>query len=171
MQDWEVFVTGHSLGGALATLATLDHQRRYPEAKVTMYNFGSPRVGNRAFAKLYDRFVGDSFRVVNNKDIVARLPRATMRGISLDYRHSGRTVMVAEDPAEPPWIQGQSDGGCPLDDSGPGSLFTKVSTDFFDEEVKMMQALFSGEGIDHHMEMNYFSALDSFYIPEGSSKA
>ena len=48
----------------------------------------------------------------------------------------------------------KSDGGCPLDDTGPGSLFTKGSTDFFDEEVKMMQALFSGEGIDHHMEMN-----------------
>lgn len=61
----------------------------------------------RAFAKLYDKFVGNSFRVVNNKDIVARLPRATMRGISLDYCHSGRTVMVAEDPAEPPWIQGE----------------------------------------------------------------
>ena len=59
------------------------------------------------FAKLYDRYVGDSFRVVNNKDIVARLPRATMRGISLDYQHAGRTVMVAEDPAEPPWIQGE----------------------------------------------------------------
>ena len=61
----------------------------------------------RAFANLYNRLVGDSFRVVNNKDIVARMPRATMRGISLDYCHSGRTVMVAEDPAEPPWIQGE----------------------------------------------------------------
>lgn len=48
----------------------------------------------------------------------------------------------------------KSDGGCPLDEIGPGSLFTKESTDFFDEEVKLMQALFSGEGIDHHMEMN-----------------
>ncbi|CAN0306134.1 unnamed protein product, partial [Ectocarpus fasciculatus] len=46
-QDWHVYITGHSLGGALATLAALDHRRRYPEAKVTMYNFGSPRVGNK----------------------------------------------------------------------------------------------------------------------------
>lgn len=30
-----------------------------------------------------------------------------MGGISLDYCHSGRTVMVAEDPSEPPWIQGE----------------------------------------------------------------
>lgn len=48
----------------------------------------------RAFAELYDSFVGDSFRVVNNLDVVARMPRATMGGISLDYKHSGRTVMV-----------------------------------------------------------------------------
>lgn len=48
----------------------------------------------RAFADLYDSFVGDSFRVVNNLDVVARMPRATMGGISLDYQHSGRTVMV-----------------------------------------------------------------------------
>ncbi|CAN0549541.1 unnamed protein product, partial [Ectocarpus sp. 12 AP-2014] len=75
-------------------LATLDHCRRYPKAKVTMYNFGSPRVGNKAFAELYDSFVGDSFRVVNNLDVVARMPRATMGGISLDYQHAGRTVMV-----------------------------------------------------------------------------
>lgn len=40
-------------------------------------------------------------------DVVARMPRGTMGGISLDYCHSGRTVMVAEDPAEPPWIQGE----------------------------------------------------------------
>lgn len=46
-QEWHLYVTGHSLGGALATLATLDHRRRYPTANVTMYNFGSPRVGNR----------------------------------------------------------------------------------------------------------------------------
>lgn len=48
----------------------------------------------RAFAELYDSFVGDSFRVVNNLDVVARMPRATMGRISLDYQHAGRTVMV-----------------------------------------------------------------------------
>ncbi|CAM9892133.1 unnamed protein product, partial [Sphacelaria rigidula] len=60
-----------------------------------------------AFARLYDTYVGDSFRVVNNLDVVARMPRATMGGISLDYAHAGRTVMVSEDPEECPWIEGQ----------------------------------------------------------------
>ncbi|CAB1113920.1 unnamed protein product [Ectocarpus sp. CCAP 1310/34] len=170
-EDWHVYITGHSLGGALATLATLDHCRRYPEAKVTMYNFGSPRVGNKAFAELYDSFVGDSFRVVNNLDIVARMPRATMGGISLDYQHCGRTVMVAEDPEEPPWIQGESGGECPLEETDPVMLLTQGKTDFFSAEIDFMKALLSGKGIDHHMEYNYFAALDSFYDPDDVKEA
>lgn len=62
---------------------------------------------HRAFARLYDSYVGDSFRVVNDMDVVARLPRAAMGTIALDYCHAGRTVMVAEDPATPPWVEGE----------------------------------------------------------------
>lgn len=61
----------------------------------------------RAFAKLYDSFVGDSFRVVNNMDVVARMPRGTMGRILLDYRHAGRTVMVDDDPSQPAWVEGE----------------------------------------------------------------
>ena len=43
-----IIVTGHSLGGAIATLAGLDLKRKYGY-KVTLINFGSPRVGNEAF--------------------------------------------------------------------------------------------------------------------------
>ena len=64
---WQVYVTGHSLGGALATLmSTLLAQsvasgRRNLE--LTMYNYGSPRVGNGAFVQQYNQLVPDSFRV------------------------------------------------------------------------------------------------------------
>ncbi|KAJ1475070.1 class 3-domain-containing protein [Baffinella frigidus] len=47
---WEILVTGHSLGAALATLCAVDLAVLMPETKVRMYNFGSPRVGNKAFA-------------------------------------------------------------------------------------------------------------------------
>lgn len=69
----------------------------------------------RAFAQLYDSFVGDSFRVVNDMDVVARLPRGMLRGIPLDYCHAGRTVMVVEDPAETPWIEGEASLCVPSD--------------------------------------------------------
>lgn len=57
--------------------------------------------------RLYDSYVGDSFRVVNNMDVVARLPRTTIGGRALGYAHAGRTVMVSKDPKEAPWIEGE----------------------------------------------------------------
>lgn len=44
----ELYFTGHSLGGALATLAAFEASYRVKDMKVKsvyMYNFGSPRVG------------------------------------------------------------------------------------------------------------------------------
>jgi hypothetical protein len=61
-----VWFTGHSLGAALATLAAA----RYPAAR-GLYTFGSPRVGNAAFAK---RLKVPAYRFVNNNDVVTRVP-------------------------------------------------------------------------------------------------
>lgn len=49
-----VVITGHSLGGALATLATLYLTVQHPHVNITgMSTFGSPRVGDREFAKCF----------------------------------------------------------------------------------------------------------------------
>merc|ERR1712032_344953 len=40
----ELLVTGHSLGGAMATLCAVDLAVRYPDMKVSLYTYGSPRV-------------------------------------------------------------------------------------------------------------------------------
>jgi triacylglycerol lipase len=61
-----IWMTGHSLGAALATLAA-DRLR----AAQGLYVFGSPAVGDRAFA---DAFPGNAFRIVHHRDIVARVP-------------------------------------------------------------------------------------------------
>ncbi len=62
----ETWITGHSLGAALATLAA----GLRPQARLV--NFGSPRVGDGAFAAQFDdRFAR---RYVNCCDLVARLP-------------------------------------------------------------------------------------------------
>jgi triacylglycerol lipase len=69
-KNTRVFVTGHSLGGALAILAahrlTLEN---YTVAAV--YTFGAPRVGNREFKKTYDDLLKDkTFLHINYTDIV-----------------------------------------------------------------------------------------------------
>lgn len=64
-----IWFTGHSLGAALATIAAARYATLSPVQG--LYTFGSPRVGNAAFAQTVP---GNAFRIVNNNDIVARLP-------------------------------------------------------------------------------------------------
>ena len=69
----KVVTTGHSLGAGLATLAALDIQ--YNTGKETAcYTYGSPKVGNRAFAESYNRRVPKTYRIVNRFDVVPYLP-------------------------------------------------------------------------------------------------
>ncbi|KGP74086.1 lipase family protein [Pontibacillus yanchengensis] len=70
----ELYITGHSLGGALATLHALDAKRNAPFAKVVMYNYASPRVGNEEFTKAYSFSVPLSIRFANMHDLVTQLP-------------------------------------------------------------------------------------------------
>jgi triacylglycerol lipase len=84
-----VYVTGHSLGGALAILCAWEFVRqKIPVAGV--YTFGQPRVGNSTFAALYDRRLADkTWRLVNANDLVPRLP-----GVLLGYRHCGQEILL-----------------------------------------------------------------------------
>jgi len=80
-----LFYTGHSLGGALATLAA---SLRPPRA---VYTFGAPRIGDAAFAEtLADVPV---FNVFNPQDIVTRLPPA---GRFTGFAHVGTIVTNSE---------------------------------------------------------------------------
>ncbi|KAH7616902.1 putative Phospholipase A(1) DAD1, chloroplastic [Nannochloris sp. 'desiccata'] len=95
---WTVLFTGHSLGGALATLAAFDFShrsstsRRNNPPKIAMYNFGSPRVGNKAFATEFNRAVQHAWRLVNRNDAVVTVPRL------VGYCHVGHAVIVGLDP-------------------------------------------------------------------------
>ncbi|KAM2039331.1 hypothetical protein ACFX1T_012785 [Malus domestica] len=79
LDKWHVYITGHSLGGALSTLLALELSSSQIAKRglisVTMYNFGSPRVGNKVFAEIYNKKVKDSWRVVNHRDIIPTIPR------------------------------------------------------------------------------------------------
>ena len=65
-QGWTVCATGHSLGGALCTLFATEVKVRYPEIGCTVYNFGSPKVGDDEFVRRFNRLVPNTFRVVND---------------------------------------------------------------------------------------------------------
>ncbi len=71
----KLWMCGHSLGAALATLAA----DRFG-AVSGLYTFGSPRVGDESFKR--DFFI-PTYRFVNNNDIVTHIP-------PLPYRHVGQ---------------------------------------------------------------------------------
>ncbi|MBD2114127.1 MULTISPECIES: lipase family protein [Cyanophyceae] len=73
-----VIVTGHSLGGALATIAALDIQYNLGgkrDLSFEVYTFGAPRVGNRAMVESYNGRIPNSYRFIYGWDIVTRIPR------------------------------------------------------------------------------------------------
>lgn len=92
-----IYCTGHSLGGALAQLAAYDLSINFPclvkdGGKVEVYTLGAPRVGNPAFASVYESRVPATFRVVVDGDLVPGMPK--MFGM---YRHAGVEVLVDAD--------------------------------------------------------------------------
>lgn len=69
-----MYVTGHSLGGALAVLCATDLASKRPDADIRVCTFGAPRAGNPDFAKAYNRSVAASRRYHNEFDVVPHLP-------------------------------------------------------------------------------------------------
>ena len=71
-----IVVTGHSLGGAVATLCATDLAAIYQnssQTKVICYTFGTPRVGDSVFSDSVSRLL-KIYRIVNTEDIVPTLP-------------------------------------------------------------------------------------------------
>lgn len=69
-----LWVTGHSLGGALASLAavSLEYQGFYVNG---LYTFGQPRVGDWKFTRQVNARMGNRMvRYVNNNDVVPMVP-------------------------------------------------------------------------------------------------
>ena len=80
-----LWVTGHSLGGALAQLAAWRFNRRFLQVH-QVYTYGAPMVGNKAAKDAFDKeFEGRLFRYVNLTDIVPKLPTVSL--IANEYLH------------------------------------------------------------------------------------
>jgi Lipase (class 3) len=73
-----IFVAGHSLGGALATLTIPDLiDSGISASDITVYTFASPRCGDREFAKNLNESRVKHWRIANTEDIVPTLPGST----------------------------------------------------------------------------------------------
>lgn len=84
-----IWLTGHSLGGALATVAA---ESMHPEYYIhRLVTFGSPRVFSPKDARGFRwRMRGRAFRVVHSNDLIPSFPTCWR------YRHVGDLVLIKE---------------------------------------------------------------------------
>lgn len=81
-----VWVAGHSLGGALATLWGIQNSDRV----ISVYTIGTPRIGGTKLADYWDERL-PLYRTVNDNDIIPRIPTPPF------YKHIGSTYFVTTD--------------------------------------------------------------------------
>jgi triacylglycerol lipase len=76
----QFFVTGHSLGAALANLAAaqLIGNKSVTPDRLIVYTFSGPRVGNPIFADQFNKNISRAWRVFNTEDLVPTLPLSTV---------------------------------------------------------------------------------------------
>eukprot|EP00884_Botryococcus_braunii_P017013 jgi/Botrbrau1/3996/Bobra.0016s0008.1 len=168
-QPWKLYVTGHSLGGALAILCAYELKSTrwegLPQPEVIVYTFGQPMVGNVAFAEDYDKLVPHTWRVKNVNDIVTRVPAV------LGYCHVGCEATVC------------TDGGIMLATAARDDLQDSVAMEeiieritnqvrfddvekakeklegVLEKEMGLWRSLFTGAAVLEHMESKYHEVL------------
>lgn len=92
----KIFVCGHSLGGAMATLMSFILQKELRKP-IVLYTYGSPRSGDEAFVQEMMKSNIVHYRIVNHNDAVPRVPfnkfqKNLLGGISIildAYLHYG----------------------------------------------------------------------------------
>ena len=88
--DKEIYVVGHSLGGALTTLASFDIASTL-DREVNAITFGAPRVGMEEFRNAFDSLPIKMYRFVVANDPIPRVP-----GMLIPYEHVGELIQIDE---------------------------------------------------------------------------
>ncbi|BAZ33390.1 lipase class 3 [Cylindrospermum sp. NIES-4074] len=132
--DCKIFVTGHSLGGALATLAIpdiLNNTDFKDPQKVELYTFASPRCGDKTFATSFQETGVNHWRIANTEDFVTMLPFPT--GNIFEIKST------AEKEREK-WEKPVDGGGMTGENKNPNPIFG-----FFNDMFERVGEIFHGQ--------------------------
>lgn len=138
----KLWITGHSLGGALALLAGwwLSDFIEIPG----VLTFGQPRVGNPKFAEQWPTKV-PVIRVVNDRDIVPQVP---LRGLIWSYQHVGELYWFDEN------------GTLSHSDAKWSKLVKQLAMISISRDESVVQAA-RIQMFDDHSILNYTTILDN----------
>jgi predicted lipase len=167
--EWTVFTTGHSLGGALSTLAAFELAARSKESgvfkNVLSYSFGSPMVGNEAFCEEFNGLVPTCYRFANEKDAVTFVPRM------IGFSHVGTKAIlfdggdvqfddekgVGENVTSEDLVKTLAARMLPsIASDGDGSVDVE---EILEAEIEALLGLLEGGAVQEHMEDAYFDRL------------
>ena len=100
--NYKIVVTGHSLGGAIATVAAAEI--RESGLNVDLYTYGAPRIGHAVVSDfISNQNKGGNYRVTHTNDPIPKLPgrRFGWRHISPEYYiKTGNNVDVTAEDVE-----------------------------------------------------------------------
>ena len=123
-------VSGHSLGSALAALTALDLSSNY-KYDVSVVTFGSPRVGNKDYRQVMEKYVPDNYRIYFPDDPIVSIP-----GLLFEYEHAGIALGI----------------------SSEGTQNNKISTDNFG--IAAYKSIFN-ENFKVHQIGNYIKSINT----------
>lgn len=134
-----IFFTGHSLGGAMATIAAAKYIHE-DKPFTSVYTFGQPRAMTRTTAQVFNMECKQRFfRFHNNNDIVTRVPARLM-----GYSHVGSYLYISEEKK----ISRE-----------PGFWFRFI--DYFDGAFNALKEK-GIDGVKDHDMANYLSAVETW---------
>jgi hypothetical protein len=94
--DRPIWITGHSLGGALALLAAWLLKRKFIAVE-EVCTFGAPMIGNRSACEAFNRELsGKIHRYVNGRDPVPKLPGLSL--VANEFTHVDRERLLGPHP-------------------------------------------------------------------------
>ncbi|VDK18506.1 unnamed protein product [Anisakis simplex] len=97
--SYELWVTGYSLGGSMASIAStyIVSSGLFKASKVKLITFGEPRTGDHEFATVHGQLLYYTYRVVHQNDLVPHVPIKNYRGY---YHHLYEVTLLTSSIAD-----------------------------------------------------------------------
>ena len=130
-----VVICGHSLGAALTVISSYMICKDFPQIAHLVKNvtIGCPRVGNSTFKDNYNKLVPKSIRIVNDKDLVTRIPK-------IGFTHINEGITLNE----------------------KGEVIKTSSINPFKYFMEIFVSDISGEAAKDHFVDNYLKVIDKW---------
>uniref|UniRef100_A0A914C7Z1 Fungal lipase-like domain-containing protein n=2 Tax=Acrobeloides nanus TaxID=290746 RepID=A0A914C7Z1_9BILA len=132
---YQLWVTGHSLGGSMASLAAayVIKLGLFTSSQVTLYTFGQPRTGDTNYAAAHDQLLGSaSWRVTHHQDPVPHLPTEDYEGY---FHHKSEIWYNNNMTVGSSYAECDADEGSSCSDSNLLDLSISDHLHYFNKEV------------------------------------